>query len=332
MLSAVDKTRPRCRREFGVTNLEKQFDVVIAGGGIAGMTAGVTAARLGRNTLVLTGDTLGGLLLSIEKIDGFPGFPDGIPGYDLCPMTQEQAVAAGAELRAASLERIEPQNGSWRLTTDQGDTVARAVIVATGSSLKELGVPGEARLRGKGVSHCASCDAPLLRNRTVAVVGGGDSALQEALTLAEFASKVMILCHGAALTGQACYRDRVMAHGRIDIRFGTRVSEILGDAAVTGVRTSDATTGVTADLEVAAVFVYVGIKPNIAFLEGRLPLDPSERIPTDDAMRTALTGICAAGTVRSRAAGRAVSSAGDGAIAAVAIDRYLALGSWRDPQ
>jgi len=320
------------RCAFGVKNLEKEFDVVIAGGGIAGMTAGVASARLGRRTLVLTGDVLGGLLLSIEKIEGFPGFPDGVPGYDLCPMTQEQAVAAGAELMTASLERIEPQDRDWRVTTEQGDIAARAVILATGTTLKELGVPGEARLRGKGVSHCASCDAPLLRGRTVAVVGGGDSAMQEALTLAGFASKVIILHRGGALTGQACYRDRVTAHPRIDIRFGTCVSEILGEAAVTGVRTYDAASGVAADLQVAAVLVYVGLQPNTAFLEGRISLDPTRRISTDGWTRTELTGVCAAGTVRSRSAHRAVSAAGDGASAAVAVDRYLALGSWRDRQ
>src|SRR5271169_1406183 len=176
------------------------------------MTAAVTAARLGRKTLVLTGDVPGGQLISIEKIDGYPGFPDGVPGYDLCPMLQDQAAAAGAEFMMTGLERLDSQDGKWRVTSGEGDIVARAVIVATGSSLKKLDVPGEERLTGNGVSQCASCDAPLFRDRVVAVVGGGDSAMQEALTLAEFASKVIILHRGNVLTGQACYRDRVIAH------------------------------------------------------------------------------------------------------------------------
>ncbi len=204
-----------------------EFDVVIAGGGIAGVTAGVTAARLGRRTLVLTGDVPGGQLMSIEKIEGYPGFPEGVPGYDLCPMLQDQATAAGAEFMMTGLERLDQQDDKWCLTTGEGDILARAVIVATGSSLKKLDVPGEQRLTGNGVSQCASCDAPFLRDRIVAVVGGGDSAMQEALTLAAFASKVIILHRGDALTGQACYRDRVTAHQKIDIRYNTAVTEIL---------------------------------------------------------------------------------------------------------
>jgi len=310
--------------------LEKVFDVVIAGGGIAGMTAGVTSARLGRRTLVVTGDVLGGQLVSIEKIEGFPGFPDGVPGYDLCPMMQEQAVASGAEFMTNSLERIDSHDGTWRITTEEGDILARAVILATGSRLKKLNVPGEERLTGKGVSHCASCDAPLLRDRAVAVVGGGDSAMQEALTLAEFASKVIILHRGEALRGQACYRDRVTAHQKIDIRFSTAVNEILGEATVTGLRTHNSGNGVRSDLEVAAIFAYVGLQPNTAFLEDRISLDSAGRIPTDGWMRTQLIGVCAAGNVRCQSPYRAVSAAGDGASAAVAIDRYLADGSWRE--
>ena len=152
--------------------LATEFDVVIAGGGIAGMTAAVTAARLGRKTLVLTGDVPGGQLMSIDKIEGYPGFPEGVPGYDLCPMLQDQAAAAGAEFMMTGLERLDAQDGQWHVTTGEGDILARAVIVATGSSLKKLDVPGEERLTGNGVSQCASCDAPLFRDRIVAVVGG----------------------------------------------------------------------------------------------------------------------------------------------------------------
>ena len=155
---------------------ERKFDIAVVGAGIAGLTAGLTAARLGRNTLVLTGDVLGGQLLSIEKVDGYPGFPEGVPGYDLCPMAQEQAADAGAEFAATEADRLEAAGDGWRLATGEGDVVARAVVLATGCSLRELGVAGEERLRGKGVSHCATCDAPLLRNRVTVVVGGGDSA------------------------------------------------------------------------------------------------------------------------------------------------------------
>ena len=307
--------------------MEKEFDVVIAGGGIAGMSAAITSARLGRRTLALTGDVLGGQLLSIDKVEGFPGFPDGIAGYDLCPMMQEQAVASGAEIMMNSLQGLHVQDAEWRVTTDAGDIAARGLILATGSTLKKLDVPGEERLTGKGVSQCASCDAPLLRNRTVAAIGGGDSAMQEALTLAAFASKVIIVQRAGALTGQDCYRDRVNAQQNIEIRFNTVVTAILGESTVTGLRTHSASGG-NCDLEVAAVFAYVGLQPNTEFVKNEVTLDPSGRIPTDGFMRTKLPGICAAGKVRSRSPHRAVSAAGDGASAAVTLDRYLADGAW----
>lgn len=301
---------------------------MIAGGGVAGLTAALTAARLGRETLALTGGVLGGLLLSIEKVEGFPAFADGIPGYELCPMIQEQAVAAGAEFAAGSLEGIERRGDRWRVVSGAGDLQARAVVMATGANLKELGVPGEARLRGKGVSHCASCDAPLVRNKIVAVVGGGDSALQEALTLAAFAERVIILQRGASLTAQAVYRDRAIDHPKIEIRFDTVVEEVLGADKVCGVRIRDTTGHTATDLEVAALFVYIGLQPSTAFLQGHLQLDPAGRIPVDALMRTELPGVFAAGIARSGSAGRAVAAAGDGAAAAVAAERHLADGDW----
>jgi thioredoxin reductase (NADPH) len=310
---------------------EKEFDLIVAGSGIAGLTAGLGAARAGLKALVMTGDVLGGQLLSIERIDGYPGFPEGVPGYDLCPMVQEQATAAGAEIAAVTLTRLQSQNGTWRLATGDGEYSARAVVLATGTTLKELGVEGEMRLRGHGVSHCATCDAPLLRSKVVGVVGGGDSALQEALTLAEFASRVVIFHRGKALAAQAAYRERATKHPKIEIRFDTVVEEVLGDSDVTGVRTRDATSGAKADVELSGLFVYIGLKPNTAVANGLLDFDVSGRVATDAWMRTKQPGILAAGTVRSGTAGRAVSAAGDGTTAAIAAEQYLKSGTWRTP-
>src|SRR5579875_3361480 len=151
--------------------MSEDFDLIVAGSGIAGLTAALTGARLGLRTLVLTGEVLGGQLLSINRIDGFPGFAEGIAGYDLCPITQEQAVAAGAALAASSMTGLAPRDGAWELVAEDGTRhTARGVVIATGAALRTLGVPGEERLRGKGVSHCASCDAPLLRGKEVAVI------------------------------------------------------------------------------------------------------------------------------------------------------------------
>jgi thioredoxin reductase (NADPH) len=305
-----------------------EYDVVIVGGGVAGLSAGLTLARAARKTRVLTGPSIGGNLLSIEKIDGYPGFPDGVPGYDLCPIIQEQAVAAGAEFASTEATDVQASGGRWRLTTNEGEVWARAVVVATGSSLKTLGIPGEERLTGKGVSHCASCDAPLLRGRTVGVVGGGDSALQEALTLAQHVARVIVLHRGSAFSAQAAYVQRVLENPKIEVRFGTVVEEAVGNGGLTGVRTRSVGDGKTGDLELAGLFVYVGLAPVTAWLGSVLTLDASGRIPVDGAMRSSLPGLFAAGTVRSGSVGRAAAAAGDGATAAVSADQYVKDGKW----
>jgi len=300
-----------------------EHDLVVVGGGVAGLTAGLTAARAGRKTRVLTGAALGGNLVSIERIDGYPGFPDGVPGYDLGPIIQEQAVAAGAEFAAGEATALHADEGRWRVTTGDGDLSARALVIATGTTLKTLGIPGEEELHGKGVSHCASCDAPLLRNRIVAVVGGGDSALQEALTLAQHASRVIILHRGTAFSAQAAYIQGVTNNPKIEVRFGTIVEEAIGNGGLKSVRTRTVSDGKTGELEVAGLFVYVGLAPVTTLLDGLLVLDGSGRIPVDGEMRSNVPGLFAAGTVRSGSAGRAASAAGDGAAAALSADRYL---------
>jgi thioredoxin reductase (NADPH) len=239
-------------------------------------------------------------------------------------MAQGQAVEAGAEIALAEITGLAPDGPNWRVKTGDGDHLARALVIATGTALKQLGVPGEQSLRGKGVSHCASCDAPLLRDRPVAVVGGGDSALQEALTLAEVASRVTILHRGTALSGQAAYRRLVDSHAGIEIRLGAEIDEIIGDDVVSGVRLR----GTGEILAVDGVFIYVGLRPETGFLAGMLDLAGAGHVPTDGALRTSLTGVFAAGTVRAGAPGRAVAASGEGTLAAISADRYLAEGGW----
>ena len=307
-----------------------EYDVVVIGGGLAGLTAALTSARLGRRTALLTGGVLGGQLVSIEKIEGVPGFPDGVPGYDLCPMTHEQADAAGVECLMAGCEQLAAQGNHWALASDGNSLIARAVIVATGTALAKLGVPGEERLFGRGVSECASCDAPLLRDKVAVVVGGGDSAMQEALTLGGHVAKVVMLERGGALSGQASYRDRVVAHDKIEVRLGVTVSEIIGDQSVSQVRVKDVSSGAESELATAAVFACIGLVPNTQLFRGLLPLDSTGRICIDAAMRTPVKGICAAGNVRQGSPHRAAGAMGDGAAAAIALDRYFATGAWRD--
>jgi thioredoxin reductase (NADPH) len=308
------------------------FDVAIAGGGIGALTAAVHSVRLGRSTVVLGGRAPGGLLLSIERIDGVPGFPEGVAGYELCPMMQEQAADDGAEVRMAELEGLEPAGDAWRLATTDGDVGARAVILATGARLKSLGVDGEERLQGRGVSHCASCDAPLMRDRTVGVVGGGDSALQEALTLADAVGEVVVLHRGDALRAQAAYREPALAHPKVTVRYGTVVEEILGEDTVSAVRVRELASDSTQELELGGLFVYVGLQPNSEYLGDLLDRDDDGRIPADAALQTELTGVFAAGIVRRGSLGQAAISAGEGAAAAKSADRYLGEGPGSEQQ
>ena len=216
--------------------MRDDYDIVVVGAGVAGLTSALTAVRLGRSVLVLAGAAPGGLLLSIERIDGLPGFPEGVAGYELCPGLQAEADEEGAEIANVELDSFESADGGWVIGTAEGAVGARAVILATGACFRRLGVPGEERLQGHGVSTCASCDGPLLGGKTAAVVGGGDSALQEALALADSVDRVVILHRGDRLSGQASYRVRVAECATIEVRYSTIVEEILGEQTVGALR------------------------------------------------------------------------------------------------
>ena len=299
------------------------YDIVVIGGGLAGLTAGLFATRYGRATLVLESLVPGGHLVNVERIEDFPGFPAGVAGYDLGPLAQEQAEQQGAQFQVAEVEALEPDGRDWRVEAGQESFRAGAVIVAAGSRLKDLGVPGEAELRGRGISHCATCDGPLFAGRVVGVAGGGDAALQEALTLAGHAARVILLNATAGFSGQQTYRRRVAAQPNVEVRHNVAVQEVLGDGVLTGARLRDVTTGAESQVELAGLFVYAGFEPNTAFLRGRLRLAAGGRVPTDTWMRTELRGVFAAGDVRQDAAGHAITAAGDGATAAIAAHRYL---------
>jgi thioredoxin reductase (NADPH) len=222
------------------------------------------------------------------------------------------------------VRRIEPRDGVWTIVTDTRELAAPAVVVATGSRPRKLGVPREAELVGKGVSHCASCDGPLYAGKTVAMVGGGDSALLETLELEPHGVRVVLIDSGESLGGQETYRSRVRERAYVDLRSRAVVEEILGDGRVEGVAVRDLATGERSALDVDAVFVHVGRIPNTELLQGVVALHEDGRVPTDIWMRTELSGLLAAGDVRADSAGQAITAAGDGATAAIAAHRYLA--------
>jgi thioredoxin reductase (NADPH) len=288
-------------------------EIAVAGGGPAALTAALFAARHGRRTILLDPIGVGGSILNTERVEDYPGFPEGIPGFELGTRIQEQVADACGVFEMSEVRRIEPRGRVWGV-----------VIVATGSRPRKLGVPREDEFEGKGLSHCASFDGPLYRGKAVAMVGGGDSALLEALELEHHGVEVVLIDAEETLGGQDTYSRRVRESAHIDVKQRTVLEEILGDGRVDGIRVRDLATGDTSTLPVEGVFVHIGRVPNNALLEGVVALDEGGHVPTDISMRTALPGLFAAGDVRAEAAGQAIAAAGDGATAAIAAHRYLA--------
>ena len=307
---------------------EPDYDVIIVGGGTAGLTAGMYASRHGLKSALLERLMTGGQVINAEKIENFPGFPDGISGAEFGPLLQDQATAQGLEIRLSEVTGLRQQGPGWRVETLDGELSSRAVIVAGGSTLKTLGVPGETELHGAGVSYCATCDGAFFVDQVVAVVGAGDSALDEAITLTEFASRVVVFRRGEQFSGQQVLQDRVRSSPKIEVRDNTTVTAILGDAQVQGVSIEDSESGETSRVDLSGVFVYVGLEPNTQYLRELLPLDNAGHIPTDIWMRTELPGLLAAGDIRQHSAAQLVSAAGDGATAAIAAHRYIQGHEW----
>jgi thioredoxin reductase (NADPH) len=306
----------------------RDFDLVVVGAGVAGLTAAMFAARYGLEVAVVEQLAAGGQIINAERIENFPGFPRGVGGHELGPLLHEQAESAGAEFMLDTVEGFEA-GGTHHIVRGASESLrAPAVIIAAGSALRPLGLAGEEKFLGRGVSHCASCDGAFFAGQHVCIVGGGDSALDEALVLATHASRVTVFHRGTHLDAQQALRDEVAANGKIEIVLQTMIEEILGEKilgedAVTGVRLRDLETGTTRLAEVKGVFVYVGLEPNTAFLRSVLALDAAGHIETDINMRTSLAGVFAAGDIRKNSVAQLAAAAGDGATAAISAFRYL---------
>jgi thioredoxin reductase (NADPH) len=314
---------------------EVEIDIAIVGGGPAGLTAALYAARARRRTVVFEAGIVGGQIASTGIVENYPGFPDGVNGLDLALAMQRQAERFGAEVRPQTVTALRGDGAAFVLTID-GDEPhevrARAVIVTAGAEPLRLGVPGESELTGSGVSYCATCDAPLFRDVPVVVVGGGDAALDEGLFAARFASKVTIVHRRDALRASAILQERVFAEPRIEVVWNTVVERINGSDHVESVTLRDVVTGATRELAIVAVFVFIGQRPNAELLTGLVPLDRGGHARVNLWMETAVPGLFAAGDVRTDAAKQLVSAAGDGATAAIRADRYLAsMHTARDP-
>jgi thioredoxin reductase (NADPH) len=300
------------------------YDTIVVGGGLAGLTAGLYAARAGMSTLIIEQLMPGGQVANIEHIETFPGNTEPVGGMMLGPATQMQAEAAGASVAMETVLELQDADGGFTVRTAEGEHTARTVILACGSSLRALGVPGEEEFRGHGVSQCADCDGFFFSGRKVVVVGGGDSALDEALVLTNSGVERILLVHrGPDLRdAQRALVDRVQANPIIECVSDTEVTEIKGtDGAVSAVTLRQGER--TWDEAAAGVFVFAGLVPNTDWLKGLVDLDEDGRIVVDAMMATSVPGVFAAGDVRQHSVAQLAASAGDGATAAIAATRYL---------
>jgi len=299
-----------------------KYEVVIIGGGPGGLTAGLYASRAGLKTLLIERAILGGQILNARLVENYPGFPDGITGFELGSLIHRQATKYGLETTNAEVTSVVP--GRIHVVTGpEGDIEASSIIIASGSTYRKLGVTGEDVLLGRGVSYCATCDGFLFREREVVVVGGGDTAVTDALELSEHAAKVYLIHRRDQLRAGHVLQQRAFQQPKMHFVWDTVVEGINGDQAVSGLRLRNLKTGVVSDLQVSGVFVAVGIEPNSQPFAGAVKLNETGHIVTDHMMATSVPGIFAAGDVRANSVRQVAAAVGDGATAAVAAFKYL---------
>jgi thioredoxin reductase (NADPH) len=296
---------------------------LIVGGGLAGMTAGIYAARYGMRAAIVERLMGGAQIINIENIENYPGFPQGISGAELGPAVQEQALDAGVEFIMAEATAVTQRDDRLVVASDAGEHRAKAVVVAAGSNLRQLGIPGEEELFGRGVSHCATCDGPLYMGQVVGVVGGGDSAVDEALTLSEYAERVILFVRGDKFRAQKVLQDRLEANPKIEVVWNTVVERVVGEDTVSAVAVRNALTDSEDQVELSGLFVYVGLEPGSTLVSDLVDLDNAGHIPVDISMKTKIAGLYAVGDIRQHSSSQLISAAGDGATAAIAAHNYV---------
>jgi thioredoxin reductase (NADPH) len=303
----------------------ERHDVVIIGGGPAGYTAAVYAARANLAPLVIEGFGAGGQLMLTTDVENFPGFPDGIQGPDLMQSIRAQAERFGARLVQSDVTRVDLSSRPFGVWVDDEEHRARSVIIATGATARWLDLPSEARLRGFGVSTCATCDGFFFKDKPMVVVGGGDSAMEEALFLSRMASKVTIVHRRHEFRASRIMAERALANDRIAVRWNAVVEEVLGDQKVEAVRVRDTVTGELEDIPTSAMFVAIGHDPNTSLFAGQIALDPTGYVLTDGT-RTSVEGVFACGDVQDTVYRQAITAAGSGCMAAMDAERWLESG------
>jgi thioredoxin reductase (NADPH) len=299
-----------------------KYEVIIIGGGPAGLTAGLYTSRAGLKSLLIERGIFGGQIVNARQVDNYPGFPQGISGFELASLMHEQAIKYGLETINATVTAIKP-GGKYSIITAEGNFEAEAVIIAAGSEYRKLEVPGEEELLGRGVSYCATCDGFLFRDLDVAIVGGGDTAITDALELSEHASKVYIVHRRDQLRAGQILKKRALERTKLEPVWNTVVEEIIGDNKVSGLKVRNVKTGEITKLEVAGVFVAIGFEPNSQCFSDVVELDEAGLIKADELMATSAPGIFAVGDIRKNSPRQVAGAVGDGATAALSAFKYL---------
>jgi len=303
--------------------VNREYEVVIIGGGPAGLTAGLYTSRAKLNSLLIEKGVVGGQIVDAEQVENYPGFPEGISGFELGQLIHRQATKYGLKTIIAEVTGVEPQQKQIVVKTTEGNFIAKAVIIASGSERRKLGIPGEEEFTGKGVSYCATCDAAFFKGLPVAVVGGGNAAITEALHLTRFASRVTVIHRRNQLRANGIMREKALPEPKIEFLWDTVAEEIEGENSVTRLKLRQVKTGEKSTLDIAGVFISVGLKPSTDYLKGVVSLDNGGYVITNDKMETEIPGIFAAGDIRRNSARQAITAAGDGATAAFYAEKFI---------
>ncbi|MFC1916161.1 thioredoxin-disulfide reductase [Chloroflexota bacterium] len=301
----------------------REYDVVIIGGGPAGLSAGIYTSRARLRSLLVERVAAGGWIVNAGLVENYPGFPQGISGLELAELMNKQAAKYGLKTFSAEVTGLELKKQQKVVKTTEGDIAAKAVIIAGGSDRVKLGVPGEEEFTGKGVAYCAVCDGYFYRDVPVAVVGGGNAAVNEALELSKFASRVTVIHRRQELRATHILQERALAEPKIEFLWNTVVEAIEGEDMVKRLRLRNVLSEEKSVLDISGIFVAVGSRPNTDYLKGVLSLDANGTIITNEKMETEVPGIFAAGDIRSGSIRQAIAAAGDGAVAAIYAEKFV---------
>lgn len=304
--------------------MAEDYDVIIIGAGPAGLTAGLYTGRARLKTLILEKATTGGQAATTDLIENYPGFPEGVGGFQLTELMKQQALEFGAEIREITpVSTIEAEGDDRVVMTEDESFTAKTVIIASGTEPKVLGIPGEDELRGRGVSYCATCDGAFYREKVVAVIGGGNAAVEEAIFLTRFASKVYIVHRRDELRADKIVQERAFANDKIEIVWDSHLKKVLGTGKVEEIVVENKNTAERTSYPVDGVFFYIGTVPNTVFCESAVDMDTRDFIVTDERLQTSVPGIFAAGDCRANLLKQVAVAVGEGALAAVEAERYI---------